>query len=165
MGGWVESLFRKVWRWQRCRGLVISVEYEMTCSRERDSWRDEDEQEEGKQLNFKQNNMLFCIIIWRPRDWKHRLKKINFNNIKWEEKPYSANTNHNSIANFVAKLHAYNINLVAVVVLYSSIVLESHQQVWLLCNEFKHLQVSQQFLSTDLMCPDTCSERWYNGSC
>lgn len=31
--------------------------------RERDSWRDEDEQEEGKQLNFKQNTILFCIII------------------------------------------------------------------------------------------------------
>lgn len=51
------------------------------------------------------------------------------NDIKWEEKPYSVNTNHNSIPNFVAKLHAYNMNLVAVVVLDSSNVLESHQQV------------------------------------
>ena len=39
----------------------------------------------------------------------------------------------------------FNINWTGVDVLWSTIILDSHQQVWLLCSEYKHLQVSQQF--------------------
>lgn len=39
----------------------------MTCSREKDSWRDEEEQEEQKQLHFRLNDICFCVIVRRTQ--------------------------------------------------------------------------------------------------